>query len=141
MTHSQNAQTVLGMLDAAWNNGDMSAIERAVAQQHVEHDPDGDKVGREHVTDAVREYRAAFPDLRMSFEDQIVDSDRVVTRWIACGTHRGDLDGIAATGRTAQISGVYIHRLEDGQIAECWTSYDRFGLLRQLGLIPAGGPA
>ena len=141
MTHSQNAQTVLDMLDATWNHGDMSAIERAVAQHHVEHEPDGDEVGREHLTETVHAYRAAFPDLRMSFEDQIADGDRVVTRWIACGTHRGELDGIAATGRTAQVSGVFIHRLADGQIAESWTSYDRFSLLRQLGIIPAGGSA
>jgi steroid delta-isomerase-like uncharacterized protein len=93
------------------------------------------------MTETVREFRAAFPDLHMSFEDRIPDHGRVVTRWIARGTHRGELDGIAATGRAAQVSGVYIHRLADGQITDSWTSYDRFGLLCQLGIIPAGGPA
>jgi steroid delta-isomerase-like uncharacterized protein len=141
MTPSQNAQTVLDMLDAAWNHGDMSAVERSVADQHVEHEPDGDDIGRQRLADAVLAYRTAFPDLRMSFEDQITEQDQVVTRWTARGTHHGELNGIPATGRPAHVSGIFIHRLADGQITESWTSYDQLGLLRQLGIIPAAGPA
>src|SRR5579863_10013130 len=56
------------------------------------------------------EYRDAFPDLSMSFDEQVADGDRVVTRWAAGGTHQGALQGIPATGRSARISGIFIHR-------------------------------
>jgi len=136
MTSTQNnTTTVQDFLDAAWNRGDSSVIERTVAEHHVEHEPDGDEVGRGHLIETVLAYRTAFPDLRMSFEDQIAESDRVVTRWTASGTHLGELNGIGATGRAAHVSGVFIHRLADGQITESWTMFDQIGLLLQLGVI------
>jgi steroid delta-isomerase-like uncharacterized protein len=140
MANTQNTATVQDFLDAAWNRGDTSVIDRTVAEQHVEHEPDGDEVGRGHLKEAILAYRTTFPDLCMSFEDQIADGDRVVTRWIASGTHLGELDGIGATGRAAHVSGVFIHRLADGQIIESWTMFDRFGLLLQLGVIQLPAP-
>jgi steroid delta-isomerase-like uncharacterized protein len=133
MKASQNTKIVLDLLEASWNRGDMSAIDRAVAEGHIEHEPDGhDEVGRGHFSEAVNTYRAAFPDMRI----------RVVIRWTASGTHRGDLNGIPATGRTAKVSGVYIHKLADGRITESWTMFDQLGLLVQLGVLvlPTPGP-
>ena len=135
MTDTQNTATVRDFLDATWNRGDTSVIDRAVAERHVEHEPDGDEVGRGHLKEAVLAYRTAFPDLRMSFEDQIADGDQVVTRWMASGTHLGGLNGIGATGRAVHVSGIFIHRLADGQISESWSMFDQIGLLLQLGVI------
>jgi len=140
MADTQNTATVQDFLDAAWNRGDTSVIDRAVAERHVEHEPDGDEVGRGHLKETVLVYRTAFPDLRMSFEDQIADGDRVVTRWTASGTHLGELNGIGATGRAANVSGVFIHRLADGQISESWSMFDQMGLLLQLGVIEFPAP-
>jgi steroid delta-isomerase-like uncharacterized protein len=136
MISSQNTQTVLDFLDAAWNRGDTSVIDRAVFEHHIEHEPDGDEVGRGHLKETVLAYRAAFPDLRMCVEDQIAEGDRVVIRWVASGTHLGELNGIPATGRTAEVSGIFVHRLTDGQITESWSMFDQMGLLVQLGVIP-----
>jgi len=142
MTSShENAATVLDMLDAIWNRGDLSVLDTTVAEDHVDHDDDGDEIGRDLLARGIQEYRAAFPDLRMSFDEQIADGDRVVTRWTASGTHQGALQGIPATGRSARISGIYIHRLSAGIVTESWASFDRLGLLQQLGVIPALAPA
>jgi len=141
MTNSQNAATVLQMLDAAWNRGDTSVLHTTVAEDHIDHDDNGDDIGRDHLVQAILAYRAAFPDMRMSFDDQIADGDKVVTRWTANGTHQGQLDAIPATGRLARISGIFIHQLTDGEITESWTSFDRLGLLQQLGVIPSADSA
>lgn len=140
MAGTHNTATIRDFLDAAWNRGDTSIIDRTVAEHHVEHEPDGDEVGRGHLKETILAYRTAFPDLRMSFEDQIADGDRVVTRWIASGTHQGELNGIGATGRAAQVSGIFIHRLADGQIKESWSMFDQIGLLLQLGVIQLPAP-
>ena len=141
MTSSQNAATVLQMLDAAWNRGDTSVLDTTVAEDHIDHDDNGDDIGRDHLVQAILAYRAAFPDMRMSFDDQIADGDKVVTRWTANGTHQGQLDAIPATGRLARISGIFIHQLTDGEITQSWTSFDRLGLLQQLGVIPSADTA
>ena len=38
-------------------------------------------------------YFRAFPDLRVKIDDQVVEGDKVVTRWTAGGTHYGELSG------------------------------------------------
>ena len=76
---------------------------------------------------------AAFPDLRITVEDQVAEGDRVVDRFTDRGTHRGEFLGVAPTGRAVTIAGVAIHRFVDGKIAESWFYVDALDLLRQLG--------
>ena len=134
MGTTSNSAIVLDLLDAAWNRGDVSRIGKLVAEDHADHGPDGIDSGRAHMIKELNEYRAAFPDLRMTFEDQISEADRVVTRWTATGTHLGTFQGLPPTGRRATVSGIFINRIVDGRIAESWSSYDRMGLAQQLGL-------
>jgi predicted ester cyclase len=61
----------------------------------------------------------------------------VATRWTARGTHRGDFNGIPPTGRESTVTGITIDRVSNGQITESWTNWDTFGLLKQLGVVPA----
>jgi steroid delta-isomerase-like uncharacterized protein len=71
--------------------------------------------------DAVKEYREAFPDLTCTIEELIAEGDKVAYRWTMRGTHQGEIEGIAPTGRAVEVSGITIVRLEDGKIVE-----DRF---------------
>ena len=80
-------------------------------------------------------YRSAFPDLQVEMQDQIAEGDRVAIRWVASGTHEGDLMGISPTGNRVTVAGMTIDRLADGQIAETWDIHDALGMMRQLGAI------
>jgi predicted ester cyclase len=64
----------------------------------------------------------------------------VVTCLSSRGTHRGELWGIAPTGREAEVSSVSTNRIEGGKIVEHWTCADRLGMMQQLGVIeqPSG---
>jgi steroid delta-isomerase-like uncharacterized protein len=135
MGMTANAVIVRDLLDAIWNRGDVSALETWVAPDHADHGPDAIDVGRGHMTQEAHEYRTAFPDLQMTFEDQISEADRVVTRWTATGTNLGPFQGTPATGRPARVSGIFINRVVGGQITDTWSSYDRLGLMQQLGLV------
>ncbi len=78
--------------------------------------------------------RSAFPDARVSVEDQLIaGEDVVITRYIARGTHTGDFMGIAPTGRPIEVGGIVIWRFAEGKAIEDWTQFDLFGLLRQIG--------
>jgi hypothetical protein len=44
-------------------------------------------------------YRNAFPDVKLAIDEQIAEGDKVVTRWSATRTHRGELFGTAPTGK------------------------------------------
>ena len=97
---------------------------------------DGELRGIDAAVGFTREYRAACPDARSSVEDQVAEGDKVVTRWRARGTHRGDFGQIPATGSSFDVGGITIERIEDGRIAEVWVVRDWLGFLQQLGVIP-----
>jgi steroid delta-isomerase-like uncharacterized protein len=86
----------------------------------------------------VASHRRAFPDAHSTVEDQLAEGDKVVTRWRARGTHRGELGPVPATGHAFEMDGVTIERIADGRIAEVWVARDELGLLHQLGLAPQG---
>ena len=81
-------------------------------------------------------YVTAFPDLRFEIEQQFADGDFVVTRWVATGTHRGDLMGIASTGRRAVTHGCTVSQFKNGKGVHDWIYWDTGNLLRQLGVLP-----
>jgi steroid delta-isomerase-like uncharacterized protein len=127
------------VVEEIFNEGRLEAADELVAQDFVGHDPalPEPMKGPEGLKKQAEGYRMAFPGIRLTIEDEIAEGDRVVTRWTARGTHEGELFGIPATGREATVTGITIDRIVDGRIAEQWNSWDTFGLLQQLGAIPA----
>ncbi len=102
--------------------------------------PPGEEIhGREGIEQFYGALRAAFPDLRITIEDQVAEGDRVVTRWTARGTHTGAFQGIPPTGKQGRMTGIDIDRIADGKVVECWVNSDDLGLLQQLGVIPTPG--
>ena len=74
----------------------------------------------------------AFPDFHNEIEEMIAEGDRVVARLTYSGTHRGEIFGIAATGRRMEYSGVALVRIADGKISEVYVVGDRLALMQQL---------
>jgi predicted ester cyclase len=62
-----------------------------------------------------------------------------VARWTACGRHKGDLMGIAPTGKQMTVTGINVYRLARGKLVERWGTWDQFGMMQQLGVIPTPG--
>ncbi len=92
--------------------------------------------GPEAARKGVSSMQAAFPDLHATIEDMIAEGDTVAARITVRGTHGGEYQGIAPTGRPMARPGIYIVRIENGMIVESWNNSDELGLLRQLGAIP-----
>ena len=76
--------------------------------------------------------RNAFPDIKYTVEDMIEDGDKLVARWSAKGTHKGEFMGIPPTGRQVSFTGIEIIRVKDGKAVEEWEELDRAGLMGQL---------
>jgi steroid delta-isomerase-like uncharacterized protein len=139
MTTTQANKTIVDdFVQAVFTEGDLSAVDRSLADDFVAHDPpmrgtSGDAAG---FRDAAVMIRAAFPDWRSEVQLLVAEDDYVVERFTASGTHRGEFMGAAPTGRTVAMTGINIFRLRDGEIVERWGELDVLGLLTQLGLIP-----
>jgi steroid delta-isomerase-like uncharacterized protein len=133
--------TVLRHHDIIWSRGNIDAVDELYAADFVGHHPGGaDWVGRDAVKLVVRATRAAFPDFHESVEDVVVQGDRVVTRFVASGTHLGALAGSQPTGRRVAVDEMAIFRVTDGRIAEKWGQVDRLGMFQKLGIVPSRWP-
>lgn len=117
-----------------WDGGDVGLVERLFAPDFANRSPLlGQQPGVAGIRQFVSRFRRAFPDCAVSVDLQLAESDRVVTRYTVRGTHRDTFQGVAATGRAIQVSGIAIHRVAGGRIAEAWGYWDQAALLVQLG--------
>jgi len=78
----------------------------------------------------------AFADFSAELRQQMVDGDRVASHWIFRGTHRGDLYGIAPTGKAVQFQNLSIARVENGRIVDYNSEVGWLTVFRELGIIP-----
>jgi len=118
------------------NRGDVSAADEAFAPDCLVHingspDPNMSVAGFKQMMTGLL---AAFPDLRITIEDQVIAGDRVATRWTAEGTNSGPFGPVPATGRRVRVDGHILDRVEGGRIAERWEQWDQAGMMQQLGL-------
>jgi len=119
--------------------GNLDVADELFAPDYVGHDPASleDIRGPEGVKEFGSMYRNAFPDVQLSVQEQVAEGDMVATRWIASGTHQGDLMGIAPTGNRVTVAGTSVERIVDGKIEETWDNYDALGMMQQIGAIPS----
>ena len=133
-----NQATIRRWIEDGWNKHNPALIDEIFAPDVVQHDPNSPPVTN---ATALKEYvvglMSAFPDIHFTIENLTADGDRVVWRFDSRATHREQLMGIPATGKTAAVTGQVEFRFAGGKVAEIWVNYDQFGLLRQLGVIPA----
>jgi ketosteroid isomerase-like protein len=139
----QNKTNVRRLVEEVWNKGNMSVADELFAPTYTHHDASTPDVGRGPESEKKRAtlYRTAFPDLRLTVEDLITEGETVVARWSCRGAHRGDLNGIAPTGRQFLITGASIVRFAGGKMVEGWINWDALGLMQQLGVVPELGKA
>jgi steroid delta-isomerase-like uncharacterized protein len=138
-TIEQNKDIVREFIDRVFTKGDLSAIDELLTEDFVNHDPHfGAPEGREAFRYMGRVVREACPDWHSDLHVLIGEGDLVAEQFTASGTQRGELAGVAPTGREVSMPGINIFRIAaDGRIAERWGRLDELGLLRQLGAVDA----
>jgi len=77
-------------------------------------------------------FEAAFPKYELFPDDFICEDDKVTVRARFRGTHRGELMGIAPTGRTIEFPFAIIYRITDEKISKSWLFVDRTTILEKL---------
>lgn len=124
-----------------WNaDRSLDVIDEIVDESFVSHGaPPGLPPGREGVRIWASIFRKAFPDLRSTAEDVIVEGDKVVERFSASGTFKGEFMGIPPTGNAGSTTGINIFRVSNGKIVEHWGNSDDLGMMQKIGVIPSMG--
>jgi steroid delta-isomerase-like uncharacterized protein len=137
MTAHRNIDIVNRYNDRVWKEGDLDAIDELLAEDW-EHGspPPGMPSTREGLKQFAGMMHQAIPDMRMTIDDTVAEDDKVVQRWTARGTHKGQFFGASPTGNSVEFSGISIYRLRDGKIVKDWTIPNMLPLLQQIGATP-----
>ncbi|HDR9249551.1 ester cyclase [Burkholderia vietnamiensis] len=81
-------------------------------------------------------FAQAFPDVRIVIHDMVQVPGQIAVRAEITGTHRGDLFGIAPTGKQVSLRLHEFHALDGQRVTTTWHMEDWFGLFLQLGQFP-----
>lgn len=120
-----------------WDNRNPDLIPGLFAPEYVNHaGARGVLGGPEGIAKNYASLVEAFPDVRFTLDDVLVDGEKVVVRYTMYGTHQGDFQGHPATRREVVVPGIGIYRVAGGMIRESWVLRDSLVLYRQLGMVP-----
>ena len=85
---------------------------------------------------AAREFllwlRNAFPDLRYTVDDVVVEGERAVARLHAEATHLGEYLGRMPRGANVRFTEMIMFRVVNGRIGEWWPQADQLAILEQI---------
>ena len=120
----RNKETVRRLAEDVFNAGNLEAIDELYSPQLAA-----------AAKGWIEPFLASFPDAHMEVVDLIAEGDKVVGRFRCSGTHLGEWDGHAPTGRRfRRVDEVYIFHLSEGRIVRAWGIEDNLRRLDQLGL-------
>ncbi len=133
----QNMASVRTFVEEAINQGKLEKVDQCIADNFVDHHGlPGMEKGRDSVKKAINAFRTAFPDLHFTIDGIMSEGNKVVVRWTGNGTFNQEFLGNPPANKPLTVAGVDIIRMENGKVAERWASYDYFGVLLQLDMVP-----
>jgi predicted ester cyclase len=123
MSAEENMALVRRFWEARVVNRDLAAVDEMLAPDFVNHNKSvpGQEPDREDYLRGIAAFHAALAPGRLIIEDQVAGGDKVVTRLVVHSLHdRGELMGVAPSGRELTNRAIVIHRIVEGKIAEEW---------------------
>jgi len=128
------------MWDAV-NSRDFAALRALYHPDYAYTGTDGQEhKGAEAGVAVAQTYTSAFPDLSLEVRRRYdCGGDVSIMELAGRGTHQGELEGIAPTGRPAEAFNCNIIEVRDGKIYRERDYFDRLALLEQLGIAPEAG--
>ena len=136
-TEGDNLRKAHRLYDRALGAGDLPVVDELAAPDLLDHR--GGHRGPENFKRAITDLRRAFPDLRLTIEEQTAQDDTVMTLCSLSGTDRGGVLWYPPTNRRATFSASYTDRFANGKLVEHDGNSDTEGLLAQLGLSNGDG--
>jgi predicted ester cyclase len=135
MSNEQNKAVFRRVIEEAFNNGNLDALNDCFPPTYTEHQFDLPST-LEELKGSISFLRDTFAPFSLSIEDMVADGDTVWARMTGRGTDSKGVMGRPSTGRSFAIAVIDVCRFEDNKIVEHWGVPDRFHQLAQLGLLP-----
>jgi steroid delta-isomerase-like uncharacterized protein len=123
---------------------DVDLVDQALASdwEDIPQAP-GQAAGPEGIKPIFRMLISAFPDISVEIAEILSEAGRAAVRVSVTGTHRGDLFGVPASGKSVRFALHEFHEFEGDRLRRTYHMEDLFGLFAQIGAWPSlnGGAA
>jgi steroid delta-isomerase-like uncharacterized protein len=138
---ADNKAVIRRLYEEVWNKRRLELVDEIISPSHALHDPNlsGSAVGPEAYKRQVTRFITAFPDLRFTVEDIVGEKEKQAVAWTISGTHQGEFMGVPATNKKVSVDGITIIHIVDAKIMDSYVSWDAWGMMQQLGVVPALG--
>ncbi len=95
-----------------WGNGNLAVLDEVCAPDYVI----ATTGTLQDLKNAISVYRKAIPDLKIEVGEMLAEGDLVAYNWTMSGTHQGEYQGLAPTGKPLKTTGITIVRFANGKI-------------------------
>ena len=131
--YSKELKPLLDKGVAIWNNGNLDEVD-------VLWDPNvvrtanqlTDVKGIDGIKKVIAAFRTAYPDLKLTIDEEIYAKNKITLRWTLTGTNTGPGE-IPPTGKEIKIWGISILHFANGKLTREYVSFDNQALMEQLG--------
>jgi predicted ester cyclase len=131
-----NKEVVQRLVDEVVNAGSYPVVRELLAPDFAIHKAGMSfPPGPEAFKMAVREWRDAFPDYRVTVIQLVAEGEYVTCLYTAEGTHTGSLRGMPPTGKAFTVTAAEVHRFAGGLVVESWLADDLPRILTDTGLM------
>jgi len=73
-----------------------------------------------------------FPDIRIMFDDVIIEGNKVACRYNLTGTHKGEFMDLRPTDKQFRVNGMTVFSFRNAKVIERWNLVDMMSLMEQL---------
>ena len=119
--------------------GKLEMAEHFMAADAIEHEQsmmtDPKKSTLENFKVMMQAMWKAFPDMKFTAVDTLVEGNRIMVIYHMTGTNTGEFMGMKATNKKIDITGVDIVRIANGKFVEHWGFMDSMVMMQQLGMM------
>ena len=123
MSAEENMALARRFMEARVVKRDLDAVDEMLAPDFVNRNKlvPGQEPDREDYLQGIAAFHAALSEGHLIIEDQVAGGEKVVTRFVVHSPHdRGELMGVAPSGRVLTNRAIVIHRIVEDKIAEEW---------------------
>ena len=118
------------LFEEGFHSGKLAVVDEIFHPNFVDRSTPEQPPGTEGVKDYISMVRTGFPDISITIEDLVAEEEKVVVRTTWRGTHLGEYEGIAPTGKQVTRSMLQIFHVKDGKLLEEWSEGE--GLSQQI---------
>ena len=126
-----------------WNQKREDTIDRLLTADSLVHGlptPDNQPLrGPDQFRALYRQFRQAFPDLRITVERTVREGNIAALHCRVKGKHEGDGLGVPASGRDVDFAGMVFVRADGDRFVEAWNCFDFLTCYQQIGAVAVPG--